>query len=353
MMNERYARHISLSEVGPAGQTKFSQAKVLVVGAGGLGCPVLQYLAAAGVGTIGIVDFDKVSLSNLQRQILYKENDIGKNKALIAKEHLESLNSQIAIYAYPVLLDIKNCLEILPAYDLIVDGTDNFQTRYLINDLCCKLNKPMVYGSLYKFEGQVSVFNYKNGPSYRCLFPDPPKLGEVPNCNEIGILGVLPGQVGLLQATEVLKIILGVGEILSGKMLYINVLNHSQRIIAFNKNEKIIREIKNTDLQLIDINDCYVSQEISLSDIDIEEKNLWVDVRELEEEPQVDIKGLRRIPFSRLLSELQSISNSQKKILFCQSGVRAREAAQVLIKNNISEVYVLKEGAHALHSYLK
>ena len=203
----RYDRHIMLKEVGHEGQLELSNAKVLIVGAGGLGCPILQYLTAAGVGTIGIIDFDVVEISNLQRQILFKTSDIGINKALAAKKQLQDLNPTITIEAYPERLTFKNALQLCPAYDVVVDGTDNFVTRYLINDAVVKTGKPLVYGAIFKFEGQLSVFNYQNGPSYRCLFPKPPKKGIIPNCNEVGVLGVLTGIIGTMKANEVKKII--------------------------------------------------------------------------------------------------------------------------------------------------
>lgn len=205
----RYNRHIILSDVGQIGQDKLSKAKVLVVGAGGLGCPVLQYLTAAGIGELGIIDFDVVEESNLQRQILFGTSSLGTNKALAAKNRLEDLNPTIQINAYTEKLTSKNALELFKEYDIIVDGTDNFATRYLVNDAAILTNKPIVYGAIYKFEGQVSVFNYQNGPSYRCLFPNAPKEGSVANCSEVGVLGVLPGIIGTMMANEVLKISFG------------------------------------------------------------------------------------------------------------------------------------------------
>jgi molybdopterin/thiamine biosynthesis adenylyltransferase len=226
--NKRYSRHLLLSDIGVSGQEKLKSGKVLVVGAGGLGCPVLQYLTAAGVGNIGVIDFDAVDLSNLQRQILYSTNDVGTNKALAAKNRLESLNPLIEITAYPYQLTNKNALELFAKYDLIVDGSDNFSTRYLVNDACILTGKTLVYGAIYKFEGQVTVFNYQDGPSYRCLFPEAPQQGSVPNCSEVGVLGVIPGIIGVYQANEALKIILGIGTVLSGKLLVIDALNNSQ-----------------------------------------------------------------------------------------------------------------------------
>ena len=220
----RYNRHIILSEIGQIGQDKLTNAKVLVVGAGGLGCPILQYLAAAGIGTLGVIDFDVVDESNLQRQILFGTSSLKQNKAIAAKKRLEDLNDTITINAYPYQLDYQNALDLLIQYDIVVDGSDNFETRYLVNDACIITNKPLVFGAIYKFEGQLAVFNYENGPSYRCLFPNPPKKDSVPNCSEIGVLGVLPGIIGTMQANEVLKIILSIGNTLSGKLFCFNAL---------------------------------------------------------------------------------------------------------------------------------
>ena len=218
----RYSRHIALSEIGQAGQNKLLNAKVLVIGAGGLGCPILQYLAAAGVGNIGIVDFDTIELSNLQRQVLFGSASIGLNKAEAAKTRLQDLNNTISITAYPKKLTHQNSLSLFKNYDIIVDGTDNFETRYLINDAAIITNKPVVFGAIYKFEGQVSVFNYKAGPSYRCLFSNQQEKEQSGHCEDLGVLGVLPGIIGSMQANEVLKMILEIGNILSGKLLLYN-----------------------------------------------------------------------------------------------------------------------------------
>ena len=239
----RYNRHIILSEIGQKGQDKLSKAKVLVVGAGGLGCPILQYLAAAGVGTIGIVDFDVVEVSNLQRQILFGSSSLGQNKAAAAKERLSDLNNSITINAYPEKLTFQNAIELFNQYDIIVDGTDNFETRYLINDACILTNKPLVFGAIYKFQGQVSVFNYNNGPTYRCAFPNKPKKDTVPNCSEVGVLGVLPGIIGTMQANEVLKIILGIGNVLSGKLLCYDALSAQSTILTVKRNDLEIQKV--------------------------------------------------------------------------------------------------------------
>ena len=252
----RYSRHIDLQEVGPAGQRKLFQAKVLVIGAGGLGVPVLLYLTAAGVGRIGIVDFDRVSLDNLQRQVLYREEDLEKNKAVVARELLEARNSQIEVLSYPEPFTVNNAIHLVREYDIVVDCTDNFRTRYLINDTCVKESKPLVYAAIFKFEGQLSVFNYKNGPTYRCLFPIAPRVEEIPNCQDSGVLGVLPGVMGLYQANEVFKIILGLGKILSGTLFTLNLLSLDQKQFIFRRDEKEVERIKKDPLHLSIINDC-------------------------------------------------------------------------------------------------
>jgi molybdopterin/thiamine biosynthesis adenylyltransferase len=220
MTNEelkRYDRHIILPEIGIEGQQKLMQASVLVIGAGGLGCPLLQYLVAAGVGTIGIVDDDTIDESNLQRQILYNIHDIGKAKVSVAIEKLSAQNPFCKFNSHQQRLAADNALEIIANYDIVVDGSDNFPTRYLVNDACVMLDKTLVFGSVFKFEGQVAVFNYNGSATYRCLYPDPPASEDVPNCSDIGVLGVLPGLTGLMQATEVINIITGLGEVLSNR----------------------------------------------------------------------------------------------------------------------------------------
>lgn len=238
----RYNRHLMLPEIGHEGQEKIKNAKVLVVGAGGLGCPILQYLSAAGVGTLGIMDNDVVDESNLQRQVLYGINDIGKLKAIIARQRLIEFNNLSEYSVLNIQLNKKNALGVIPGYDIVVDATDNFPSRYLINDACVILGKPMVYGSIYKFEGQVSVFNYLKGSTLRCLYPDPPELNEAPDPSEVGIIGVLPGIIGSMQANEVIKMILGKGNILSGKLWVMDIFklrNYSVDIKADPENFNI------------------------------------------------------------------------------------------------------------------
>ncbi len=234
----RYNRHIMLPEVGRDGQKALKKARVLVVGAGGLGCPVLQYLAAIGIGKLGIIDFDKVDEENLQRQVLYGLQDLGKLKSIIVKTRLQQFNPLVNYEIINIRMDRNNALNIIQQYDIVVDATDNYPTRYLINDACVILKKPMVYGSIHTFEGQVSVFNYREGPTYRCLFPKMPGKREAPAASEIGVIGVLPGIIGTFQANEVIKIILGKGGILSGKLLVINILESSFYRFTITKNPK-------------------------------------------------------------------------------------------------------------------
>ena len=230
---ERYQRHLALPEIGWDGQQKLRRAKVLVVGAGGLGCPVLQYLTAAGVGVIGIMDDDVVSLSNLQRQVLYNTGSVGRKKVEVAQEMLQALNPEVTFGIHPEKLTEANALAIIGLYDFAVDCTDNLKARYVINDACLQAGKPFVYGSIYQFEGQVSVFNYQNGPTYRCVFAE--NTAEPPNCADLGVLGVLPGIIGSYQALEAIKLITGIGELLSGKLLIVNTLTHVQRIIQLKR----------------------------------------------------------------------------------------------------------------------
>ncbi len=230
-MENRYDRQIILDEIGLLGQQKLAASKVLVVGAGGLGCPVLQYLSAAGVGKIGIADADFVSVSNLHRQVLYTTADVGKPKVECAKKRLNELNPEVEILIFETFINPKNATEILKDFDVVVDGTDQIPARYVLNDACVLLGKPLVYGAIHKFEGQVSVFNFKGGPTYRDLFPTPPAAGSILSCAENGVLGVLPGMVGIAQATEVLKIVVGFGQVLSGKLWLFNAKTMESSLI--------------------------------------------------------------------------------------------------------------------------
>jgi molybdopterin/thiamine biosynthesis adenylyltransferase/rhodanese-related sulfurtransferase len=339
----RYSRQIILPEVGLIGQTKLTNASVLVVGAGGLGCPVLLYLAAAGVGRIGIIDADKVDVTNLHRQVLYTTADEGKLKAEVAAERLMALNPEINIDTYPVWLSKDNALEIFSSYDIIVDGSDNFSTRYLVNDACVILNKPLVFGSIFKFEGQVSIFNYKNGPTYRCLFPEPPAAGEVPNCSEIGVIGVLPGIIGTLQANEVIKIILETGDVMSGVLyMYDALTNDVQKL-------KIVKDpVASVVTKLGDY------EEVCETSPDIDKKTFedWknkgvvfqlIDVREPHEYEQKNIGG-ELIPLNTVKDNLAKIREDIPVIVHCQMGGRSRKAVDFLYSKGFKNVYNLKGG---------
>mgnify|MGYP001591599247 FL=1 len=352
----RYNRHIILSEIGQAGQDKISNAKVLVIGAGGLGCPILQYLTAAGVGSIGIVDFDSVNISNLQRQVLFGTSTLGKNKAEAAKQRLEDLNDEISIVAYPKKLTHCNAVDLFHKYDIIVDGTDNFETRYLVNDACIISNKPLVFGAIYKFEGQVSIFNYKNGPSYRCIFPHPPEKGSIPNCSEVGVLGVLPGIIGVMQANEVIKIILELGNMLSGKLLCFNALTLQNSIIRISRSEKTIQSVlKNKETfhkKKID-SICEIEVAIvSFKDL-LSKKNIqFIDIREIHELPKIESLEVTNIPLSQLENNLDKMDSEKNKAIFCQSGIRSKRAVEVLLKLSIENCFSLKEGASEIKTII-
>jgi molybdopterin/thiamine biosynthesis adenylyltransferase/rhodanese-related sulfurtransferase len=347
MSNEelnRYNRQIILPEIGLGGQVKLKQAKVLVVGAGGLGCPVLLYLCAAGVGNIGVVDGDMVDESNLQRQVLYCSDDIGKNKAGVAKGKLLKQNPHIHLTAHCMELTTQNAASLISDYDIVVDGSDNFPTRYLLNDACVYLNKPFVFGSIYKFQGQVSVFNFMGGPTYRCLYSNPPGEDESPNCSETGVIGTLPGIIGTLQANEVIKIITGAGETLSGKLLVFNSLNmhfDTYRFypVAGNKDRSIL--------------DSYTSfcntpaREISAEDLklktDTGERFQLIDVREPSENAADNIGGTL-IPLRSLLSNADKINKEIPVILYCQSGTRSKKGVELLMGNGFQNVVSLSGG---------
>ncbi|WP_010136910.1 molybdopterin-synthase adenylyltransferase MoeB [Ochrovirga pacifica] len=323
-----YSRHLLLNEIGKEGQEKIKAAKVLVIGAGGLGCPILQYLTAAGVGTIGIVDGDKVDVTNLQRQILYGVDDIGKSKARSAAKRLKQLNPYVKFVVHEFFISSKNALAIFEQYDIIIDGSDNFQTRYLCNDAAVLTNKPLVFGSIFKFEGQVSVFNYQDGPTYRCLYPEPPKSGSVPNCSEIGVLGVLPGIVGSYQANEVLKIICNLGNVLSGKLLTINTLNNQSYVLSFAKNDTI--QIK----ELIDYN-VFCGFEFFENEIEFKsltENHQLVDIRS-DLEREIDHIGGIHIAEEKLRNNPLLLKSDKKIVLYCQTGNRSKQLIQDLDLN--------------------
>lgn len=358
---KRYNRHIIIPDFGLQAQQKLKNASVLVVGAGGLGSPVLLYLAAAGVGNIGIVDFDVVDDSNLQRQVLYGVEEIGTLKIDAAKERLNSLNPYINISTYNAQLNAKNALEIVSKYDVVADGTDNFPTRYLVNDACVLLGKTNVYASIYQFEGQVSVFNHlgidgTRGPNYRDLYPTPPEPGLVANCSEAGVLGILPGIIGSMQALEVIKAITGIGDNLSGKLYTFDALSFESRKFNILRNPKNPLNGENPSIfELIDYEQFCGSRviEIPVKQVSPEELYKWqtngeniqlIDVREDFEYDIVNIGG-KNISLSNIAANYHEIDPDKKTILICKSGVRSIKAIKLLEeKYNFKNLYNLEGG---------
>ena len=358
----RYNRHIIIPDFGIEAQRKLKEAKVLVIGSGGLGSPLLLYLAAAGVGTLGIVDFDVVDDSNLQRQVLFGVEDVGKPKTEAAKKRLQSLNPFIKINTYNTRITSANILEILNEYDLVADGTDNFPTRYLVNDAAVLLGKPNVYASIFQFEGQVSVFNYKDangklGPNYRDLYPLPPPLGLVPNCAEAGVLGVLPGIIGSLQGLEVIKVITGIGETLSGRFFTFDALTFETRTFNINRNPSNPLNGENPTIKtLIDYEAfCGLKGEIEkpLKEISVNELYEWqvrgddyqlIDVREPHEFEIANIGG-ELFPLASITAVADKISREKKVVIHCKMGGRSAKAIRQLQDEfGFDNLYNLKGG---------
>ncbi|HEY6954824.1 MAG TPA: molybdopterin-synthase adenylyltransferase MoeB [Flavisolibacter sp.] len=357
----RYDRHIIIPDFGFEAQKKLKAAKVLVIGSGGLGSPALLYLAAAGVGTIGIIDFDVVDDSNLQRQVLFGVDEIGKPKVEAAKRRLELLNPFIKIKVYNEQLTSKNALDIIKDYDVVADGTDNFPTRYLVNDACVLLGKPNVYASIFQFEGQVSVFNYVNregelGPNYRDLYPTPPPPGLVPSCAEGGVLGVLPGIIGSLQALEVIKVITGVGETLNGRFFIFDALNFESRTFKIRRNpSNPVNGVNPTITELIDYEQfCGVKavekpiKEITareLYDLQVRGEDIQIiDVREPHEYEIANISG-ELIPLATVSANADKIDRNKKVIVHCKMGGRSAKAIHELEeKFGFTNLYNLKGG---------
>jgi molybdopterin/thiamine biosynthesis adenylyltransferase/rhodanese-related sulfurtransferase len=353
----RYSRHILLPQVGEDGQRALKRSRVLLVGAGGLGSPVALYLAAAGVGTLGLVDFDSVDLSNLQRQILHGSSSVGSPKIDSARDRLADINPNVSFEPYRTRLTSENALEIAQGYDLIVDGTDNFATRYLVNDTSVLLGIPNVYGSVYRFEGQASVFGAADGPCYRCLFRDPPPADLVPSCAEGGVLGVVPGLVGTIQATEAIKILLGLGETLVGKLLTIDVLKMSFRTLAIRKDPGCPACGTHEITELIDYDEfCAGPGSHAVSAIqDIQPAQLAsrlkqgeqleiIDVREPYEWEIGHIPGARLVPLGKIAEEIPRLDKRRETILYCKVGGRSMHAAQQLAEAGLSDVRNLAGG---------
>jgi len=362
----RYSRHLIVPEVGMEGQLKLKAAKVLLVGAGGLGAPLGLYLAAAGIGRIGLVDFDVVDFTNLQRQVIHFTKDVGRNKIDSAAEKMQALNPNVEIVKHEVALSSENAMEILQDYDLVVDGTDNFPTRYLVNDACVLLGKPNVYGSIFRFEGQATVFAYQGGPCYRCLYPEPPPPGLVPSCAEGGVLGILPGTIGLIQATETVKLILGIGEPLVGRLLLYDALGMRFRELKLRKNPECpICGDRRTITKLIDYHQfCGVPQhvpqeapkqenqvtegEIEVTEVkeklDRGDKFVLIDVREPHEHQICNIPAAKLIPLGEVGKRLAELDPEADIVIHCKSGMRSARACGILKAAGFKHVRNMKGG---------
>jgi molybdopterin/thiamine biosynthesis adenylyltransferase/rhodanese-related sulfurtransferase len=359
---DRYRRHLSLTEIGVEGQTKLLESRVLLIGAGGLGCPLAQYLAAAGVGTIGIIDFDRIDSSNLQRQVLYTTADVGRPKVEVARERVEAMNPDVEVHTHAVELTSENALDLFADYDVIVDGTDNFPTRYLSNDACVLLGKPNVHGSVFRFDGQATVFDASHGPCYRCLYPEPPPPGSVPSCAEGGVLGVLPGLIALIQATETVKIITGIGEPLYGRLIQYDAMQMEFNEFRLKKDPKCpVCGDQPSITELIDYQGfCGITEE---SEPEIAELSaaavrsmqaggddfLLLDVREPDEFKRARIEGSMLIPLGELEDRLAEIREWKKRpiVVHCHHGGRSAKACKVLDNAGFIRVSNLVGGIEA------
>jgi len=355
----RYSRHLILPEVALEGQQRLKASRVLLIGAGGLGSPLALYLAAAGVGTIGLVDFDVVDVTNLQRQIVHGSKDVGRPKLESARDRLKDLNPHIHVEGYETRLTSENALEIVRDYDIVIDGTDNFATRYLTNDACVILGKPNVYGSIYRFEGQSSVFATEEGPCYRCLYPEPPPPGLVPSCAEGGVLGVLPGLVGTIQATEGIKLLLGIGEPLIGRLLLIDALSMQFRTMRLRKNPNCpacgtheIRELIDYD-QFCGIGgdplqDPHGIPEITPAELAAKQARRddfdLIDVREPHEWAIAKIPGARLVPLGTFTESLSSFDSARDIVVTCKMGGRSAKAVRQLQAAGFKKVWNLAGG---------
>jgi adenylyltransferase/sulfurtransferase len=357
----RYSRHLILPDVGVPGQEKLKAARVLLIGAGGLGSPAALYLAAAGVGTLGLVDFDNVDITNLQRQILHGTKDVGRPKLQSARERIADVNPHVRLETYETALTSKNALDIFSGYDIVVDGTDNFATRYLVNDACVLQGKPNVYGSIFRFEGQASVFALPDGPCYRCLFPEPPPPGLVPSCAEGGVLGVLPGLVGTIQATEAIKLIVGAGEPLRGRLLLIDTLGMTFRTVNVRKDPTCPACGTHEIQALIDYEQfCGVRTAeaepralggfVEVTPRELQgrlargEELQLIDVREQFEWDIVHIDGARLVPLATLPDVVETLDRGHEVVVYCKGGTRSRAAASHLADAGFPRVTNLTGG---------
>jgi molybdopterin/thiamine biosynthesis adenylyltransferase/rhodanese-related sulfurtransferase len=362
----RYSRHLIMPEVALDGQKKLKQARVLTIGAGGLGAPLAMYLAAAGVGTLGVVDFDVVDESNLQRQIIHGTSDVGRPKMESASDRIKDINPNVNVEGFEEPLSSENALEIFEDYDVIVDGTDNFPTRYLVNDACVLSGKPNVYGSIFRFEGQASVFYAEEGPCYRCLYPEPPPPGLVPSCAEGGVLGILPGAIGTIQATETVKLILGIGEPLIGRLLLYDALGMSFREMKLRKDPNCPVCGENpTVIELIDYQEfCGIPQaqaaasvdelpEITVSELKEKlaagEEVAVLDVREPHEYEvaNLEAQGAKLIPLGELPNRLSELNQNDEVAVYCKTGGRSAKAVKILQDAGFGNVYNVEGGITA------
>ena len=359
---DRYRRHLALPEFGLEGQQALLDARVLLIGMGGLGCPLAQYLAAAGVGTLGLVDFDVVDASNLQRQVLYCVADIGRPKLDVAVERIHALNPDVQVDVHRLQLDSGNAMEILAAYDVVVDGTDNFPTRYLINDACVLLGKPNVHGSIFQFEGQATVFDARHGPCYRCLYPEPPPPGAVPSCAEGGVLGVLPGLVATIQATETIKLLTGIGDPLYGRLLRYDALRMEFDEFKLKKDSQCpVCGSQPTVTELIDyVGFCGVPAieglevpEVAAAEVrdaqDRGDEFLLLDVREPDEVATARIEGSRGLPLGELEARMDELASWRQRriVVHCHTGARSARACQALRAAGFRNVANLAGGIEA------
>jgi adenylyltransferase/sulfurtransferase len=356
---QRYVRHITLPGVGREGQLNLKKAKVLIIGTGGLGSPISLYLAAAGIGTLGLVDFDVVESSNLQRQIVHGNSTLGLPKVESAKQRLQDLNSHIQINTYDTAFNTDNALELVSAYDLVIDGTDNFETRYLVNDACVQLGKPLVYGAIYRFDGQISVLNYKGGPCYRCLFPQAPPAELAPNCSAGGVIGVLPGVVGMIQATEAIKLLIGIGEPLSGRLMRFDALAMKFSEIRFKRRADCpcCSELRHTQSiapavcadampsQPSLAEERYIKPRVLKQLLEQHSKaDVLLDVRDASELEVCKLPGVVHIPLAELDGQLANLSRDNTHYLICYAGTRAEQAASTLLAAGFVNTKVLQGG---------
>jgi len=354
---QRYSRHLLLPEVGLEGQRRLKAGRVLLVGAGGLGSPLGLYLAAAGVGHVGLVDFDVVDVTNLQRQVLHGTRDVGRSKLDSARDRLLDINPHVDLETYDTRLTSDNALEIVREYDVVVDGTDNFPTRYLVNDACVLTGRPNVYGSIFRFEGQASVFATADGPCYRCLFREPPPPGLVPSCAEGGVLGVLPGLIGTIQATETLKILLGIGTTLAGRLLLVDALRMQFRTLKLKRDPACPACGTRTLRELIDYEDFCGLRAVhsgpGVPEVTPAELVAWrargdaidlVDVREPGEWALGHVSGARHVPLGTVSSALGTFARDRTTVLYCKGGTRSAQAARILQDDGFTNVWSLTGG---------